>query len=200
MGPIYPPQIQWLAFGSGPANGFAASFAVCHSRLVGHRTEMWRVGIYIYIIRGCLHRGPWSRPKAMWKICDWLLNSSGDHFGFHQGRIVKAVMEFEVSKRHVLRSTVPIDMVHWVLWRERQKRCYGRKGQGSMAKKCCYNKISMIFYLGEREDEDKRIQESGQTWFFFRLQKLPFWGTYKKIIHSYFGAWSILFGPHLVYT
>jgi hypothetical protein len=35
------------------------------------------------------------------KICDWLLNSSRDHFGVHQGKNIKVTMEFEVPKTHI---------------------------------------------------------------------------------------------------
>ena len=61
------------------------------------------------------------------KPCDWLLNSSYDHFGLHQGKMIKMTMQFEVSKRHLLRPTLSIDMVQQVLRWERQKRCYYRK-------------------------------------------------------------------------
>ena len=45
------------------------------------------------------------------KICDWLLNSSWDHFGLNQGQNVRVTMEFEVPKRHILRPTLFINMV-----------------------------------------------------------------------------------------
>ena len=48
------------------------------------------------------------------KICDWLLNPSQSHFGLHQGKNVIVTMEFEVRKRHVIRSTLATDMVQWV--------------------------------------------------------------------------------------
>jgi hypothetical protein len=72
------------------------------------------------------------------KICDWLLNSSEDHFILHQGKNVKAVMELEVPKRHMLRPTLSTDMVQWVFWWERQKRYSGKNKHGPTAKKCCY--------------------------------------------------------------
>ena len=53
------------------------------------------------------------------KICDWLLNSSWDHFGLHQGRNVRVTMEVEVLKRHNLRPTVSSGMVQRVLQWER---------------------------------------------------------------------------------
>ena len=33
-----------------------------------------------------------------YKICDWSLNSSWDHFGLHRGKNVKVTMEFESPK------------------------------------------------------------------------------------------------------
>ena len=59
-----------------------------------------------------------SRP---YKICDWLLNSSRDHFGSHQEKTIRVTMEFEVPKRHILRSALSIDMVWQVLRWERKK-------------------------------------------------------------------------------
>jgi hypothetical protein len=50
------------------------------------------------------------------KICDWLLNSSRDHFGLHQQKNVIVTMEFEVPKRHVLRLTFSTNMFQQVLW------------------------------------------------------------------------------------
>ena len=61
------------------------------------------------------------------KICDWLLNSSQDHFSLHQGKNVGVTMEFEVPKRHILRPTLSTDMVQRVLQWERQKRFSSRK-------------------------------------------------------------------------
>ena len=67
------------------------------------------------------------------KICDWLLNSSRDHSGLHQGWNVRVIMEFEVPKRHILRPTLSTNKVKWVLWWDKQKRCFSRKRQGPMA-------------------------------------------------------------------
>ena len=80
------------------------------------------------------------------KICDWWLNSSHDLFSLHQGQNVKVTMNFEVPKRHILRSTLSTGMVKRILWWERQKRCSSRKMRGLMVEKCCYNKFSMIFF------------------------------------------------------
>ena len=45
------------------------------------------------------------------RYCDWLLNSSWDHFHLHRGKNVKVIMEFEVPNEHSLRPTLPTDMV-----------------------------------------------------------------------------------------
>jgi hypothetical protein len=50
------------------------------------------------------------------KICDWLLNSTWDHFSLHQGKNVRVTMKFEVPKRYILRPTLSTGMVQRVLW------------------------------------------------------------------------------------
>ena len=64
------------------------------------------------------------------KSVDSLLNSSHDHFGFHQGKNGIVMMEVEVPKRHVLRPNKSTDMVQQVLRIERQERWSSRKNQG----------------------------------------------------------------------
>jgi hypothetical protein len=49
------------------------------------------------------------------KICDWLSNSSHDHFGLHQGKKVIVTMEFQVFIRHILKSILSTDMVQRIL-------------------------------------------------------------------------------------
>ena len=55
------------------------------------------------------------------KICNWLLNSSHDHFGLHRGEIIRVDMEIEVPKKHLVRPTPALDMVQWVLLWGKQK-------------------------------------------------------------------------------
>ena len=50
------------------------------------------------------------------KSVDWLLNSSRDRYGLHQGKSVRVTMEDEIPKRRILRPTLSIDMVQWDLW------------------------------------------------------------------------------------
>ena len=50
-----------------------------------------------------------SRPC---KTCDWLLKSSRDHFGLHQGKNIRVTMEFKVPKRNILRPTLFTDMAY----------------------------------------------------------------------------------------
>jgi hypothetical protein len=59
-------------------------------------------------------------------------------------------MEFEVHKRHILRPTLSIDIVQWVLQWERQRGALVEKRQGPMAYKYDYNIFLMIF-LGEEK-------------------------------------------------
>ena len=42
------------------------------------------------------------------EICGWMLNSSWDHFGSHQGKNVRVTVEFEILKRHMLRLHYPL--------------------------------------------------------------------------------------------
>ena len=71
-------------------------------------------------------------------------------------------MKFETPKRHILRPTLSINMVQWVLRWETQNRCSSRKMQGPMVEKCCYNNFYFIFkFCGGEEKmktgEDKRM-------------------------------------------
>jgi hypothetical protein len=123
-------------------------------------------------------------------ICDWMLNSSWNHFGSHQGKNVRVTIEFEVSKRHILGLKWSIDMVQRVFrWERPKKKCYARKRQEPTVEKYCYNNILMNFLGRERK---QRRQEKGQT--------CPFWAyIWKKSIHSLFGAWSFLL-VHIWFT
>ena len=126
--------------------------------------------------------------------CDWLLNSSRNHFSLRQERNVGVTMEFEVPKRHILWPTLSTSMVQRVLWWERQNRSCDRKRQGPMAEKCCYDKFLITFFWEVKRSEDKRRQENhDQTWIFFGH-------IIKKSAHSFFlGAWSFLL-VHIWFT
>ena len=92
---------------------------------------LYKLGLLVQGVAYIMDHEVVPRPN---KICNWLLNSSWDHFGLHQGQNVRVTMEFEVPKRHILRPTLFIDMVQWVLRWERQNRCSSRKRDGLMAK------------------------------------------------------------------
>ena len=64
------------------------------------------------------------------KICDWMLNSSQDHYGLHQGKIWKRPWSLSSPKDIFWSPTLSTNTVQHVLWWERQKRCYGWKGRG----------------------------------------------------------------------
>ena len=133
-----------------------------------------------------------SRPC---KKCDWLLNSSHDHFGLHQGKNVRMTREFEVPKRHILGPTLSTDMVKRVLRWERQSRCYGRKRQGPIADKYYCNGFWMN-YFWEEKMKTKEDKNNGQTF------KIALFELIWKKKHIHFlvrghSSWST-FGLHLV--
>jgi hypothetical protein len=72
-------------------------------------------------------------------------------------------MDFKVPQRPILRPTSSIDMVQRVLRWERQKRCYGRKRQGHMAKKYYYNKTLMNFFMKRRQRQEKEKRKRGSN-------------------------------------
>ena len=124
-------------------------------------------------------------------ICDWMLNSSWNHFGSHQGKNVRVTIEFEVSKRHILGLKWSIDMVQRVFrWERQKKKCYARKRQEPTVEKYCYNNILMNF-LG-RERKQKKTREGSN---------LSFLSIYLEKINTFtFWCMVIPLGPHLVYT
>ena len=132
------------------------------------------------------------------KNCDWLLNSSWDHFRLHQGKNVRVTMKFEVPKRHSLRPTLSIDMVQRVLRWDRQKWWSIRKRQGAHGGEIpsFFQRIFNEIFLGEenmKTREDKRIKLdslSKTTLFRYLINKITF----------IFGCMGIPLGPHLVYT
>ena len=142
-----------------------------------------------------------SVPKPS-KIYDWLLNLSRDHFGLHQGIHISVTMEFEVPNIHILRLTLSIDVVQRVLWWERQKRRFGRKGKGLWPRKCWYNDFLMIF-LFEKWRQEKTREWSNMFFlsiYYLSFQNYPFWTCIKKKISTFvFGAWSFML-VHIQFT
>ena len=114
---------------------------------------------------------PWTMKSSQDPVtkCDWLFNSSPDHFGLHQGKIVKVIMEFRVPKGHIWRPTLFTDMVQRILLWERQKRCSSRKRQGPMVKKCRHDKIRMKVFTGKRRWNKGRQDKRTVKHFFFFL-------------------------------
>ena len=113
-------------------------------------------------LNGYLHHGSWSRPCSS-KICDWPLNLSQDHFGLHQEKNVRVIMELQVPKRPIFMPRSSIVMVQRVLLWERQKRFSCCKCQRTMAEKCHFNILFFFFlpqcfhsYKERREEEEKR--------------------------------------------
>jgi hypothetical protein len=153
-------------------------------------------------LRGCLHHGPWSRAKALsnMELTDEPV------FGplrftprrkCQSGHGVRGPHKYTFKGLH-----------HPLTWSngfcgERGKRgAMIEKGRDPWYEKHCYNKISMNFLEGKR-NEDKTRQENGLFFYFFIFfPKLPSLGTCWKIntfIFLVYGhsSWST-FSLHLV--
>ena len=78
------------------------------------------------------------------KSIDWLLNSSWDHFGLHQGKNGSVAME--VSRRHVLRLDQSTGMVQRVLRRE-EREVVELKKTRAHCREMPFS-ISLIFFRG----------------------------------------------------
>ena len=139
-------------------------------RIIPHEASCMSSSQISLVLRGWFYTMDHDVVPRPCKICDWLLSSSWDHFGLHQGKNIIVIMEFEVPKRHILRRTLSTDMVQWVLRWERQKRCSSRKRQGSMAEKYCYNRFFKNFFVGEEKMKTKKTKEwSSFNFFFFEI-------------------------------
>ena len=145
-----------------------------------------------------------------YKFFDWMLNSSLDLFGLHQGKKIRVTMKFEVFKRHIVMPTLPTNMVHWVLWWERQKRCSGRKKNKSPWQQIIdklFNEsfVEWIFRLlfpNERFIENwRRRQMKTKEWSTLNFSKISFFWTYITKINTFtFWCMVIPIGLHSVYT
>jgi hypothetical protein len=71
--------------------------------------------VLLYAVLWALYAMDHEVVPRLYKIYDWLLNSSYDHYGLHQGENVRVTMKFEVPKRHILRLTLFSNMVQWDL-------------------------------------------------------------------------------------
>ena len=145
-----------------------------------------------------------------YKFFDWMLNSSLDLFGLHQEKKIRVTMKFEVFKRHIVMPTLPTNMVHWVLWWERQKRCSGRKKNKSPWQQIIdklFNEsfVEWIFRLlfpNERFIENwRRRQMKTKEWSTLNFSKISFFWTYITKINTFtFWCMVIPIGLHSVYT
>ena len=104
---------------------------------------------------------------------------------------VRVTMEFEVPTRYFVRPTLSTDMVQQILWWERQKRCYGRKRQGPMAKKCCHSNSLIETFFGKEKTKTTEDKRMIKLEFFFKT--VLFGHTLINPLHSLFGAQSFLF-------
>ena len=126
------------------------------------------------IIEGLFTPQTWVVPRPN-KICGWLLNSSWDHFGLHQGKNVGVTMEFKIPKRHITRPDHPLTWSNGF--------CNGRGKRGVVVENSrgpWQRNVVMINLCWGREYQDKRRQENGQTWFFFFLFESTLFGHILK--------------------
>jgi hypothetical protein len=106
------------------------------------------------------------------KICDWLLNSSQDHFGLHQGK--KCQSDHEVQGPQKTYFKAYIIHGHVLQWERQKNVLQQEKRQGPMVlEKCFYNEC----FLGEKKTKTKEDKRMVKPNFFFS-SKLPF--DYKK--------------------
>lgn len=91
-------------------------------------------------------------------------------------------LELEVSQRHILKPTLSIVTVQRILQRERQKWLFHCKCQGTMAEKCCFNILIIVwpnvFIVARQEgkEEGEKVKDEEKS------QKYHFW-TYMKNHH-----------------
>ena len=88
--------------------------------------------------------------------------------------IIELTMEFEVSKRHILRPTLSANMVQRVWLWERQKRHAWKKEKGKGPREM--NDLIIIFdkmFFEEEKMETRENKKKVKLDFFF--QNCPFW-------------------------
>ena len=134
-----------------------------------------------------------------YKICDWLLKSSRDHFGLHQRKQTsQSIMEFELPKRHILRPTLSTDMVQRVLMGERQKGALVETCKDPWHKMNVNIRFEWFFSWEEKRTQWNRKEWSSSIFFFFQI--CPFWTYIKKFNTFTFWCVVIPLSPHSIYT
>ena len=83
-----------------------------------------------------------------YEACDWMLNSSQEHFGLHQAKNVREPIDFEVPKKQYLSPILFTNMVQRFFRWEGQKRWSGKTSRVPWQKNA--KKKLIIFYLLHR--------------------------------------------------
>ena len=158
-------------------------------------------------MRGCLHRGPWSRllPSKYVIVC-WPCPRTTSAY-IKKKKIV--TIEFEVPKWPILKPTLSIVMVQCVLQWERQKRFSRCKCQGTMAEKLLllsflfsFSMIFLNFWPKKLKVMRKERIKKGSRSNMKKFPNLKILDIYLKnqhidfLVHGLF-SWS-MFGLHLV--
>jgi hypothetical protein len=109
---------------------------------------------------------PWSHPKALWKYVDWLLDSSRDHFGLHQGENIEWLWSSRFPKDIIVQG------MHYPLtWSN--GFCGGRGERGALVgerEKKAHDRAMLLWYKlneivlwGQEKMKPKRRQENSHT-------------------------------------
>ena len=123
------------------------------------------------------------------KICDWLLNLSRDHYNLHQG----GTMEFEVSKRHILRLTLSLTWSNGF--------CGGRGKRGAVMEKdkgaWHTNELQIIKQRNNFWGKRRWRQEKTGEWSNLDVFKTAlFKSTHSLLVHDHSSGPTL--GLHLV--
>ena len=137
------------------------------------------------------------------KICDWLLNSSWDHFSLHQGK------EKKCESDHIVRGLQMTYFKAYIInWhgptgfavREAQITAFGRKREGPMIEKCYYSKKIIMIFLREEKMKTREAMRMTKLEIFLLFKTALFGYIYwKKSAHSFLGAWLFLL-VHIRFT
>ena len=131
----------------------------------------------MYMVLGLSLRG----HEVVSKICDWLLNSSWDHFSLHHGK-KKCKSDHGTWGPHKAYFQVYIIHCHgptcYVMGEA--KEVFQCKCQGTMAKKCQF--MPNIFQ--KKKGRRSNMKEVPKTTLFVHILT--------KSTHPHFGAWSLL--------
>ena len=124
----------------------------------GHLTTQWEV---VYTM-DC------EVVPGLYKICNWLLNSSRNHFSLHQGKKnARVIMKFEVPKIYILRPALA--------WSNGFSSGNDKRGALVEKGKGPYHRNIPMIFFNERLLEEKMKTREWSNLIPPPLQNCPFW-------------------------